>query len=314
MRNRKKHSSKHLEVEKETFTGTMVSVVDSVDFQEEYKEGRPPISRRDILKALLIMSYHSWSYRRAQTDIRDLYKKELMIKNPNRPSMNRCMNDQKFKNQLQKLIEFTGSYLMENEDTIIFDSTGFSKMLRLSASNMKYSPHRNTRLPPLSKTRKLHVVIGKNSKAIICARTSIGTVHDSQYFKELFNNIIIEQKYPIKIILADSAYNSKEYFDLCEEHKIEAFFDFKSNHVIGRSGSFLRKRQFNLYHDKPQQWHKTYNARTLIEIVFSAIKRKGKNYLRSRTEVAQDNEMLLKALWYNLCLIAKLKNTNPYLY
>ena len=45
--------------------------------------------------------------------------------------------------------------------------------------------------------------------------------------------------------------------------------------------------------------------RAIIEGIFSSIKRKNINYLRSRNEIAQDNELLFKALVYNLTIIGK---------
>ena len=43
----------------------------------------------------------------------------------------------------------------------------------------------------------------------------------------------------------------------------------------------------------------------LPEGVFSAIKRKNVNYLRSKREMSQDIELLLKALVYNLTIIGR---------
>jgi hypothetical protein len=45
--------------------------------------------------------------------------------------------------------------------------------------------------------------------------------------------------------------------------------------------------------------------RALVEGVFSAIKRKHLNYLRSRNETAQDIELLLKCLVYNITVIGR---------
>lgn len=86
---------------------------------------------------------------------------------------------------------------------------------------------------------------------------------------------------------------------------IEAFIDFKKNHVVERSKSFLRKRQLLLYRNEKDIWHESCRFRVLIESLFSVIKRKGKSYLRSRNPTAQDCEMLLKIFWYNLNIIAK---------
>lgn len=178
-------------------------------------------------------------------------------------------------------------------------------MIKLSSANYKRSYLRNCNLPPLSKTRKLHIIAAKKSKIIISAETSLGTVHDNNYFKILLEKAI-KLGFKIKSLLADSGYNSKDNYALCENYGIkEAYIDFKKNHVVNRSKSFLRKRQLILYLKHPDIWHESYNSRVIIETIFSAIKRKGKNYIRSRNLVCQDTEMLLRILWYNLTIIAK---------
>ncbi len=52
-------------------------------------------------------------------------------------------------------------------------------------------------------------------------------------------------------------------------------------------------------------WNQTYRFRVIVEGIFSAMKRKNLNYLRSKKENAMDVEVLLKALVYNLTIIGK---------
>jgi len=60
-----------------------------------------------------------------------------------------------------------------------------------------------------------------------------------------------------------------------------------------------------LYREQKDIWNQTYRFRVIVEGVFSAIKKKNLNYLRSRKETAMDVEVLLKALVYNLTVIGK---------
>lgn len=104
----------------------------------------------------------------------------------------------------------------------------------------------------------------------------------------------------------DAGYNSKKNYALCKELGIfDTYIDFKSHNVIRRAKSELWREKLRLYREQKEIWQETYRFRVIIEGVFSAIKRKNLNYLRSKKEVAQDVEILLKCLVYNLTVIGK---------
>lgn len=62
---------------------------------------------------------------------------------------------------------------------------------------------------------------------------------------------------------------------------------------------------FIKYSEQKEIWHETYRFRVLVEGIFSALKRKHLNYLRSKKEIALHVELLLKVLVYNLTIIGK---------
>ncbi|MFH1311090.1 MAG: transposase [Nanoarchaeota archaeon] len=296
---------KHLEDEKKDFIKIMSFFVDNIDIQEDQLLGRPRANLRDILKSLLIMSYHCWSYRRSMSDIEKLKEEGLILSKPAVSTLNKYMQNQQFQDLLKTLIELCALSFVDVEDCVILDSTWFCNMIRLSASNIARIKNRNMKLPALSKTRKIHIIIGKNSKIILSAETSFGTVHDSHYFKPLLEKAL-KLGFRIKTLLADAGYNSKEHYALCENYGIkETFIDFRKNEVTGKDRSALRRNQLIIFRSHPEIWHETYDMRAIIETVFSSMKRKGKNYIRSRNADAQDSEMLLRVLWYNLTIIAK---------
>ena len=294
-----------LENEKKNFIKLLCSFIDSINFErEDYSIGRPRQDYGDLIKSLLIMSYHVWSYRRASSDITKMYEEELILSIPKRSTLCKYMNDEDFKKILEMLVELSAKPFLDIETCVILDSTSYANMLRVSAGNVKERSKRKILLAPLYRTRKLHVIIGRESKAILSAKTSLGTVHDIRMFMPLVKSVLSRGYKPNKL-LADNAYNSKENYLFCEHNDIEAFIDFKITDTGKRSLSIMRKKKLKLLREEPDIWHESYNQRPLVESVFSAMKRKGKNYLRSRSSVAQDCEMLLRALWYNLNIVAK---------
>ena len=302
------YSKSHLETEKRDFLTILGEFLNNLDLSEYEKEqinGRPKASLRDIIKCLLITNYLSWSYRRARSDLEDLKEKGFLESVPERATLNRYMQNPELKHILERLIEISAMTFIDVEDCMILDSTQFFDKILMGGSKSKL--HHEGKLfktPSLRKTRKMHCCVASNHKLIVCARTSIGTVHDHNYFQPLLE-IALNLGYRIKKVLADAAYNSKDSYIFCEDNGIQAWLDFKSNHKVGRSKSFQRKRKLIMYRENPEEWHKDYRMRVLVEHVFSVIKRKGINHLRSRNDNAKDCEMLLKALWYNLCVIAR---------
>jgi len=134
---------------------------------------------------------------------------------------------------------------------------------------------------------------------------SKGTEHDSPFFEEIVRSVS-KLGFPLKTLLADSGYLSKDNYVICKELGIlNTFIDFKSNITGKRGKSDLWREKFKLYKEQKSIWNETYRFRVIVEGIFSAIKRKNITYLRSKKETAMDVEVLLKALVYNLTVISK---------
>lgn len=294
-----------LENEKKNFLIIMNRFLDGINFEQEQYQGRPRAYINDILKSLLIMSFHSWSYRRANSDIEQLYKEGSLNNIPKRSTLNKYMNNPEVEKIIGRLIQLSALSFSDVENTAVMDSTWYSKYIVVSGAHK--TVHRTLKLPPFSKTRKLHVICLKESKIICWAKAGDGTTHDVNFFKDAITETV-KNGFHIKVILADSAYNSRDNFSLCESLNIEwAFLDFKKNNTLKRSGSFLRRKMFKLYTDDKEQWHDFYRHRapTIEGGIFSSFKRKNINYVRGRKPTAQNVELLLKSLRHNFVIIGK---------
>ena len=163
----------------------------------------------------------------------------------------------------------------------------------------------NSKYSSFDKCRKLHIGCLKNSKIIAFAKTTNGTSHDSPHFEEIVRTIT-RNGFMITSCLADAGYSSKNHYALCKELGIlETYIDFKSNSSVKRGKSDLWKEKLKLFKEQKEIWHQAYKYRALVEVVFFEIKIKNIYYLRSRNEIAQDVELLLKVLVYNLTVIGK---------
>jgi len=86
---------------------------------------------------------------------------------------------------------------------------------------------------------------------------------------------------------------------------IKPFIPFRSNCAIKPNLKALAwDRLFHLYSFKRDEFLAHYHKRSNVESAFSSMKRKFGDFIRSKTEVAQQNEVLLKVLAHNIvCLV-----------
>ena len=290
-----------LEQEKEKFINNLCDFIEPLNFEQVQIMGRPKVNFKDILKAFLVMSYNGMSYRRAQSDLNKMHAEGLIQSIPPRSTLNDYSNNESTKFMIEKLIQVSALFFAENEDTIILDSTWFGQRMYTGGFRKVH----DKKHAPLAHVRKLHVACLKNSKVIACAIATEGTKHDSPFFGSIVESVV-KNKFQIKTLLADKGYSSKDNYALCRELGImNVFIDFKKNATLRRAKSDLWREKLRMYKEQNEMWNQTYRFRVLVEGVFSAMKKKHLNYLRSRKEIAQDVEVLLKALVYNLTIIGK---------
>lgn len=292
---------KSLEQEKEKLIQNLCYFLEPLNFKQLQIIGRPKANFKDIIKSLCIMSYHGMSYRRAESDLKWMHKQELIKYIPPRSTLNDYANNENTKLMLENLIQVSSLFFRENENTMMLDSTWFGLKMYSGGHKIVHNK-KNTNF---DQTRKLHISCLKHSKVICCAKTTKGKRHDCPLFEELVKTPI-KNGFEIKTVLADSGYMSKDNYALCQELGISnVFIDFRSNVTGKHSKSNLWRESFKIWKEQKEIWKSTYRFRVLVEGVFSAIKRKNINWLRSRKENAMDVEILLKCFVYNLTIIGK---------
>lgn len=293
--------TRHLEMEINNFPIIMNDLINLLDIKEKNSMGRPSYPLKDIIKCLLIKTLRNLSYRRSESDIEELYKKGIISSIPRRGVLNKYMMDHNLKRLLQKLISLSAEFFIDCEDTLLMDSTWLSKRMYRSSNRVSEGGKSHN----FGKTRKLHVVCLKNSKIIVHAICTKGTSNDSPHFEPLLNKVM-DSGFNIKTLLADAGYSSRFNYALCDAYGIEeVYIDFRKNASTRSSKGGLWKQRLMLYKTDLNTWKDQYRFRVLIEGVFSSMKRKQINYIRSRKGISQDIELFLKALCYNICIINK---------
>jgi hypothetical protein len=279
--------------------------VDSIDM-EILKDS--PHDRRhikDILLALLFLGYHGVSYRRLHSYLVRLRQMGVLQSVPSKNTLNRFVLNPIHTPILERLIGETAAAFASMESIGIFDSTWVGIGAYTASSHIKNTLKSKTNNNYL-RTRKLHVCVLRNSRIIASAAATHGSANDSPLFSTLLTRVS-ENGFTLTEVLADKAYSAKDNYLLCQRLNIQnAFLDFKSNATVTRrSKSAIYRRQLLLKMNNPQEWKEHYRYRPIVESVFSSIKRKFRNYVASHQGVSQDNELLLRALAYNLTIVGR---------
>lgn len=131
---------------------------------------------------------------------------------------------------------------------------------------------------------KLHVAVDAKKKKLLALRVTDEKTGDNSEFKNLLSRVLEAGK-PSKI-LADSAYDSRENFNLLaslgivpgiKPRKVEIPKGLRKRKRLGvkARGSMVRKKSVIEYSLNPEEWKRKlgYGKRWVAEIFFSAFKR-----------------------------------------
>ncbi len=124
---------------------------------------------------------------------------------------------------------------------------------------------------------------------------------DSPYFKKLLEDTA--RNFVINEVYADKAYSSLENLKLVANQGGVPFIPFRVNaKAVHSTRDMLWTRLYHFY-SYNQEWFKAhYHKRSNSESTSLMIKAKFEERIRSKTEVAQFNELLCKVLCHNICV------------
>lgn len=156
---------------------------------------------------------------------------------------------------------------------------------------------------------KVHAIIGTKTHVVIRAIISEKNTGDSPEFGPLLNGAMEAGFHPSRVV-ADMGYMAAENFQLSDDLGIEPIIPFRSgtlsnevNKIRGIKKPESWTKAYHLFQANRPEFDRRYHARSNVESVFSAIKRKFGENVRSRTATAQVNEIIAKLICYNLTVV-----------
>lgn len=282
--------------EKLVFMKLLKDLCDNIE-QPKYKFGRPTLPISDMLFASALKVYSTFSLRRFMSDVKIAKGMNLIDVVPNFMTISNFMNKEEITNILKELIEISASPLREVETDFAVDSSGFSTSRFARWYDTKWGKERKYKV-----WIKAHLISGVKTNIVTGCEITEGDCNDSPQLSNLVEQTA--KNFKVGEISCDKAYSSRANLELIQNVGAVPFIPFKKN-VSGRRdrGSGTWKKMYAYFIYKHDEFLEHYHKRSNAETVFSSIKAKFKDNLRSKGKTAQVNELLLKILCYNITVV-----------
>jgi transposase len=262
------------------------------------KGGRPAIPLSEALYCAILKVYSGLSGRRACGVYENVSDRDLLESVPSYNVASRALNRPEATAVLYRLLQLSAAPLagLEEGGVVAPDSTGVQTTSFGGWREEKHGEKREKRW------LKVHAIVGTKTHVVIDARVLEKDSGDSPQFKPLILGVFEAGFHP-KTALGDKGYLSRDNYTFATEMGLETFIPFKSNSTGKGEGSAAWRKAFYLFQANREEFDRNYHKRSNVESVFSALKRKFGENIRSRTGVAQVNEILAKLICYNLTVV-----------
>lgn len=256
------------------------------------KRGRKPIhDARTVATLCLMMVACNLTYDAMAGEMGSPYLKELLgvTRLPSRSILHIGMQklSQKYVRRFNRLLV---KRFLKGRLTVIADSTG----IRLMTSSSWY----DIRIGRKNRRRdntKLHLAILPNRNVIIEYKITGPHRNDSPQLKFLLREI--RQLFRV---IGDSGYISRKNCDLVVKKNGLPFFKLKSNTTGKSKGSLAWKKMVQFAKKFKDVFDKIYHARSQIEGVNSALKKRYGNCVRAVKRKTRNITLALRVLAYNI--------------
>jgi transposase len=260
------------------------------------KRGRPSLPLSDMIFAAAFKVYSTVSARRFMTDLKTASDMGMIDRTPHYNSIFNVLDREDLTPILESLITRAALPLRALETQFAIDSTGFGTQCFYRHYNAKYGHDQYSR-----DYLKLHAMIGTKTNVVAVASVTDRDTHDAPLLPRLTQTAA--EHFTVEQISADKGYSSHRNVEAIDSVGATPFVAFNGN-AKGNSKSALWNKLFHFFQFNRDEFLASYHRRSNAESTFSAMKRKFGEIIRSKTPVAQRNELLLKVLCHNIvCVI-----------
>jgi transposase len=281
--------------EKTEVQALLRALCDGIESPAHPGRGRKPLPLADAVFGMTMKVYTGFSGRRATTDLEACANAGHMASAPHYNSISNYLEKAEMTPLLTALVEESASPMKAIETAFAVDATGFSTCTYRRWYDAKYGREMKE-----AGWIKAHAIVGTATGVITALRVTDSSTHDGPELPALVASTK-RTGFDLVEVSADKAYLSHANLAAIEGAGAVPYIPFKSNSK--GDGPAAWRRMFGLFMYRQADFLAAYHKRSLSESAFSAIKRKFGAALRSKLFVAQTNEVLCKALCYNLAAL-----------
>ena len=279
--------------EKETFLVLLSHLVQHVQ-QPEYTFGRPNYPMQDMMYVATLKVYSGFSSRRFDSDVRAAHEAGFIDVPPWFNTVNRCIANPDLTPILVDLIERSAAPLDTVETQFAVDASGFNTSRFDRWYDAKWGKEKSQR-----KWLKAHILCGTKTNIVASISITESNVHDTVEFPGLLARA--SKQFELKEVSADKAYLSDKNLRIVNKLEGYPYIPFKSN-TTG-NGSGLWRKMYKHFVVNEEEWADHYHRRSNVETTFSMVKSKFGDAVRAKSDTGQVNEILLKFLCHNVCVL-----------
>lgn len=279
--------------EKRRFQKLLHDLCRGLDEPRPKKRGRPPVPMSDMVFACAFKVYSTLSALRFGTDFEAAYDDGFLSRKLHANSIAAYLENGALTPILQQLITVTSLPFAKIETKFAPDSSGFSVSRFERWFDHKYGEQK------MREWVKVHIMTGTQTHIVTAAEIHDKNANDSPIYRSLLATT--GKHFRIEEVAADLGYISVENLQATMDEAAYPYIPFKSNATDAMGG--LWADLFHYYSLHREEFLEHYHKRSNVESVFSSVKRKFGDSIRSRTDAAMKNEAFCKFICHNICVI-----------
>ena len=268
--------------------------------EEPYIFGRPRVAMRDMVFVAVHKVYSLLSLRRAESDLlREAVSLGYIEKVPRFNTVSEYMQKPEISDILLDMVHASSMPMKHIESRFAIDSTGFATTRFVKWHNKRWGKETDTR-----EWVKGHFLCGAHTKIVADARITGLDVHDTNLFMPLLDGNL--QRFDAESVASDKAYSSGRNLHLAMLMGMVPYIDFKKNtRIPGERAISSWAQMYHFYRFNTEEFYHLYHQRSNIESAMNMIKSKFGDAVRSKTDIAQANEVLAKLVCHNIVEVHK---------
>lgn len=282
--------------QKELFLKFLNDLCNTIE-ERPYTFGRPKLPLRDMVFSSALKVFTTFSLRRFMTDMRIANEQGYIRKIPHFSSVSVYMKNPEMTPILKELIELSSLPLKAVENnSFSIDSSGITPSKFSRWFDHKYGKEHDRKV-----WYKVHLLVGNNTQIVCGCEITSQFVNDIGLLPKLVEES--RKNFEMKELAGDKAYLSRTNLELLNKLGITPYIPFKANSVSKGYGSTIWRKTYNYFAFNQDAFLERYHQRSNIETTFFMIKSKFGSFVRSKNETACINEILLKVLCHNICVV-----------